>query len=108
MTSGTEYVLKAINGDPNAVVYGARLLIKQSSTATKTIVPYEIGAYFQGTSGLYIDISPLAYYLHKASDWGGTVAIRFEAELRTSSNTTTAYAALATTGNTVVAEVSTT
>ncbi|MEM2591254.1 MAG: hypothetical protein QXI60_01590, partial [Thermofilaceae archaeon] len=68
LTSGTEYVLKAINGDPNAVVYGARLLIKQSSAAAKTIVPYEIGVYFQTPGVYYMDISPLAYYLHRTSD----------------------------------------
>jgi hypothetical protein len=54
-----------------------------------------------------VDIDPLAYYLHTASDWGGTLTIKFEAELMGQWGIDTAYAALATAAGTVVAEVST-
>lgn len=111
LVSGTRYVLKVKNADTEAYVYGARLLIQQSNTAAKTVIPFEIGVNFQTTSTTYVVIDPVAYYRHAAANFSGaSVTAVFEAEFLISSGqmTATAYCALAQVGGAVVAELSTT
>jgi hypothetical protein len=81
LSNGSVYRLSL--DDPQGVgviLYGARLLIKQSNTAAKTIIPYELGAYFFTRSPSYVDITPLSYYRHVASRWDGNFEIILEAE----------------------------
>jgi hypothetical protein len=108
LVSGTTYRIEIVGASTDFTLYGARLLIRQSNSATKTVIPFEIGHFYNSTiSTTYVDIDPLAYYQHVASRFGGTVQFFFEAEIFSSSGGT-AYCALRNTANAVIAEVSTT
>jgi hypothetical protein len=81
LSNGSVYRLSL--DDPKGVgviLYGARLLIKQSNTAAKTIIPYELGAYFSRVHHLTLTSPP--FHITGTLRAGGMGTSRLSSKLR--------------------------
>ncbi|MHA2642846.1 MAG: hypothetical protein V2G41_09385 [bacterium JZ-2024 1] len=101
LVSGTTYYAKAwvetTNG--SGVIHCARLIFVQSGQ-TKTVCVFEIGDSFSSTSSTWA--SAIDRYLYEAGAFNGTVQIFFEADLRSTTSSTTAAIQLTDEAGTVV------
>lgn len=107
LTNNTEYHVKAKRATGNGVLSGARLVIKQSGTITKTATYIDfVNNEISRAANSYTDHGVLNWP-HDADLYDGITAAYFEASIRHSSGSYSAYAELwNSTDSSQVAEVS--
>lgn len=91
LTTGKTYRVRAYRAVGNGVLYGARLVIKQSGTITKTATYIDFaGDYDTTTGGNYSAVGKSSKWLHDADMYDGVSAIYFEGTMKHSTGAYTA------------------